>query len=161
MSALKRLRRTRSRNSPAGRRTVGAVERTIITPPTLQPPRGFSHGILVKGGAILFLAGQDASDSQGRIVAPGNLVGQFAQVLQNLEAVVVAAGGRLPDVVKLNIYVRDRDAYLANLKPLGQVFRLHFGTHYPAMALFEVSGFFRDGALIEMEGLAVVERPKR
>ncbi len=134
------------------------MKRTIITPPTLQPPRGFNHGILVKGGALLFLAGQDASDAHGQIAAPGNLAGQFAQVLQNLKAVVEAAGGTLQDVMKLNIYVRDRSEYLANLKPLGQIFRIYFGTHYPAMALFEVSGFFREAALIEMEGLAVVEQ---
>ena len=59
--------------------------------------------------------------------------------------------------MKLNIFVRDRDAYLANLKPLGRIFREYFGDHYPAMALFEVSAFFRDDNLIEMEGLAVIE----
>lgn len=135
------------------------MKRAVIAPPTLPPPRGFSHGILVRGGALLFLAGQDASDTQGHITTPGNLVGQFAQVLQNLKAVAEAAGGTLQDVMKLNIYVRDRNAYLANLKPLGQIFRIYFGTHYPAMALVEVSGFFRKEALIEMEGMAVVEQP--
>ncbi len=136
------------------------MERTIISPPTLPPPRGFSHGILVTGGHLLFLAGQDASDAQGRIAAPGDLVGQFEQVIRNLKAVVEAAGGTLQDITKLNIFVRDRRAYVANLTPLGEVFRGHFGDHYPAMALFEVSGFFRDEALVEMEGLAVIENPR-
>lgn len=136
------------------------MERTIINPPTLERPRGTSHGILVKGGHLLFLAGQDASDAQGRIVAPGDLVGQFEQVLRNLQAVVEAAGGALQDITKLNIFVRDRDTYAANLRPLGQVFRGCFGGHYPALALFEVSGFFREEALVEMEGLAVIENPR-
>ncbi len=136
----------------------GAVERRIINPPTLAPPRGFSHGILM-GGQSLFLAGQDASDADGRIVAPGDTVKQFEQVLMNLQAVVEAAGGSLQDVVKLNIFVSDRRAYVTNLQPIGEIFRRHFGGHYPAMALVEVSGFFREDALIEMEGIAVLEAP--
>ena len=133
------------------------MERKIITPQTLAPPRGFSHGILVSGGRLLFLAGQDASGPDGRIVSRGDLIGQFEQVLRNLETVVTAAGGTLPDVVKLNIFVLDRTAYRANRKRLGEVFRAYFGGHYPAMALFEVAGFYQDDALIEMEGIAVIE----
>jgi enamine deaminase RidA (YjgF/YER057c/UK114 family) len=133
------------------------MERKIITPQTLAPPRGFSHGILVTGGRLLFLAGQDASGPDGRIVFRGDLIGQFEQVLRNLKAVVEEAGGSMPDIVKLNIFVRDRAAYRANRKPLGEVFRACFGGHYPAMALFEVSGFYQDEALIEMEGIAVIE----
>ena len=132
------------------------MDRKIINPPSLPAPRGFNHGILVEGGRLLFLAGQDASDGQGNIVAPGNLVGQFEQVLLNLKAVVEEAGGTMQDIVKLNVFVSDRDAYVSNLKSLGQVFRAYFGDHYPAMALFEVSAFFRDGNMIELEGMAVI-----
>ncbi len=100
------------------------------------------------------LAGQDASDADGRIVAPGELVAQYEQVIKNLKAVVEAAGGTLQDVVKLNIYVTDRDAYRELLKPLGEIYRVYFGRHYPAMALFEVKGLFNPDAMIEMEGIA-------
>ena len=131
--------------------------KTIINPPELAPPRGFNHGILAEGGRVLFLAGQDASDGDGRIVAPGNLVAQFRQVLHNLQAVVQAAGGEMSDIVKLNIFVRSRDAYVAELKELGVIFRDYFGGHYPAMALFEVSGFFREENLVEMEGFAYLD----
>lgn len=136
------------------------MEMKIINPPTLPPPRGYNHGFLVTGGRLLFLGGQDASDAQGQIVAPGDLLGQFEQVLINLKAVVEEAGGNLQHIVKLNIFVRDRDDYLANLKPLGQLYRSHFGDHYPAMALFQVFGFFREEALIELEGMAVVPEDK-
>jgi len=132
------------------------MEKRIINPPTLAPPKGFNHGILVTGGQLLFLAGQDASDVEGRIVAPGDSVAQFEQVLRNLKAVVEAAGGTMQDIVKLNIFVRDRDDYVAKLKPLGKVFRAYFGDYYPTMALFEVSNLFQQEALIELEGIAVV-----
>ena len=130
--------------------------KTIINPPTLAHPRGFSHGILVTGGSLLFLAGQTGSDADGRIVAPDDLVAQYEQALRNLKTVVEAAGGKMQDIVKINIFVRDRDDYLANLKPLGTVHKSFFGDYYPSTALFEISRFFQEDAWIEIEGLAVI-----
>ena len=132
------------------------MQKEIINPPTLAPPRGFNHGIMTSGGRLLFLAGQDAGDADGRIVAPGDLVAQCAQVLANLHAVVSAAGGTMQDIVKLNVFVADRDAYRANLTPIGGLFREHFGGYFPTMALFEIARFFQDEALIEIEGIAVL-----
>lgn len=129
----------------------------IINPSQLPPPRGFNHGILAHGGKILFLAGQDASNADGAIVAPGDLVAQFEQVLANLQAVVNEAGGGMQSIVKLNIYVKDREEYVRHLKKLGAIHRRYFGSHYPAMALFEVSGFFQRDNLIEMEGIAYLD----
>lgn len=133
------------------------MEKQIINPPSLARATGFSHGILVTGGRLLFLAGQTASDADGRIVAPGNLVAQYEQVLHNLQTVVEAAGGTMQDIMKITIFIRDRDDYLAQLKPLGKVHRAFFGTYYPATALFEISRFFQDEALIEIEGIAVLD----
>ena len=133
------------------------MKQQIINPPTLARPSGFSHGILVEGGRTLFLAGQTGSDPTGRIAEPNDLVRQFDLAIANIGAVVGAAGGGLGDVVKLNVFVRSRDDYVAKLKPLGEVFRKHFGGHYPAMALFEVSGLFQKEALVEIEGIAFIE----
>ena len=133
------------------------MRKEIVNPPNLAKPRGFSHGITTTGGRLLLLGGQDASDAEGNIVAPGDLVAQFEQVLHNLHAVVEAAGGDMRDIVKLTVFVHDRDAYRAALKPLGAVFRSFFDGYYPAMALFEVSGFFQEGALVEIEGIAVLD----
>ena len=132
------------------------MEKKIINPAALAAPRGFNHGILVTGGRLLFLAGQDAGDAEGNIVGPGDLVAQMEQVLQNLRTVVEEAGGQMQDIMKLNIFVRDRDDYLRNLKSFGPLYQSYFGSYYPAMALFEVSAFFKDEALIELEGMAVI-----
>jgi len=133
------------------------MEKTIINPPALANAVGFSHGILVTGGRLLFLAGQTGSDAEGQIIAPGDLVAQYEQTLRNLQTVVEAAGGNMQDITKLNIFIRDRDDYLAHLKPLGIVHRTFFGAYYPAMALFEVSGFFQNETLVEIEGFAVID----
>ena len=48
-------------------------------------------------------------------------------------------------------------AYRAALYPLGRAWRRHFGTHYPAMGLFGVTGLFDPDALVEVMGVAVVQ----
>jgi enamine deaminase RidA (YjgF/YER057c/UK114 family) len=133
------------------------MEKAIINPPTLAPPVGFSHGVLVTGGRLLFLAGQTGSNADGQIIAPGDLLAQYEQTLRNLQTVVESAGGKMQDITKLNIFIRDRDDYLAHLKPLGIVHRSFFGAYYPAMALFEVSRFFQNETLVEIEGFAVID----
>jgi enamine deaminase RidA (YjgF/YER057c/UK114 family) len=133
------------------------MEKAIINPSALARSRGFSHGILLTGGRLLFLAGQTGSDAEGKIVAPGDLVAQYEQVLRNLQIVVETAGGKMQDITKINIFVHDRDDYLAHLKPLGKVHRSFFGDYYPATALFEISRFFQEEALVEIEGLAVLD----
>ncbi len=133
------------------------MEKQIINPPSLARASGFSHGILVTGGRLLFLAGQTASDVEGRIVAPGDLVAQYEQVLRNLKTVVEEAGGQMQDIMKITIFVRDRNDYHAHLKALGKVHQAYFGAYYPATALLEISRFFQDEALIEIEGLAVLD----
>ncbi|MGO8951002.1 MAG: RidA family protein [Ktedonobacterales bacterium] len=135
---------------------MGETMKRLINPSSLPEPRGFTHGILSAGGKLLFLAGQDASGPDGTIVAPGNMLAQCEQVLHNLSVVVTAAHGHMRDIVKINIYVTDRQAYQAQLRPLGELFHAYFGDYYPATALFEVKSLFQDDALIEIEGMAVV-----
>lgn len=132
------------------------MKKRIVTPAGLPQPRGFNHGILTAGGRVLWLAGQDASDGDGRIVAPGDVVAQLERVLLNLHAVVHEAGGQMTDIVKLTIFVRDRDDYVAKHRALGAVWKRYFDEYYPALALFEVTGFFQKEALVEIEGFAVL-----
>src|SRR5574341_47228 len=96
-------------------------EKKVINPASLPAPRGFNHGILVTGGRLLFLAGQDASGPDGTITAPDDLLSQYEQVLHNLQAVVQEAGGTMQDITKVNIYVQSRRDYLSKLKELGTV----------------------------------------
>jgi enamine deaminase RidA (YjgF/YER057c/UK114 family) len=132
------------------------MDKEIINPDSMAPARGFNHGILVDGGKLLFLAGQDGADADENIVAPDDLVAQFDQVLENHQRVVEAAGGTMDDIVKLNTFVADRDDYVDKLDPLGDVFASYFND-YPTMALFEVNKFFKQDALIELEGIAIID----
>ena len=162
---LEALLEIRNAEPPAVERPRGAAalteeqpeyEKQIVKPATLVKPVGFSHGIVTKGGRLLFLAGQTALDRGGKVVSPGDIVGQYYQVLSNLQMVVEAAGGEMEDIVKMTIFVKDRDDYRAHLKELGNVHKVFFGSYYPAVALLEISRFFDDEAMIEIDGIAVV-----
>ena len=131
---------------------------SVINPPSLVEPVGYAHAVEVSSGRTIYLAGQVAFDAVGQIVAPGDIVGQFDQALQNLQTVMHSAGGEMTDIVKLLIFVKDKDQYKQNMKELGKVYREFFGRYYPAMSLVEVSSLFEDDALLEIEGVAVIER---
>ncbi len=132
------------------------MEKTLINPSTLAKPSGYAHGLLVEGGRLLFLAGQTGMDATGKIVAPGDIVAQFALALANLRVVVEEAGGAMTDVVKLTVFVTDKALYRAHLKPIGQAYRAFFGRYYPAITLVGVKSLFDDDALVEVEGIAVL-----
>ncbi len=132
------------------------MNKRVLNPEALARPSGYSHGVITSGGNLLFLAGQTGMDRSGKIASPHDLVAQFSQTLANLKTVVEAAGGELTNVVKLTIYVTDKSAYRAHLKPLGETYRAFFGNYYPAMTLVEVKSLFDDNALVEIEGFAVI-----
>jgi enamine deaminase RidA (YjgF/YER057c/UK114 family) len=133
------------------------MTKMIVNPTPLPRPSGFSHGIVSEGGRTLYLAGQPGVNAQGQIAAPGDLLAQFSQALANIQSVVTVAGGTMQDIVKLTFFVLDADAYKAVLKPLGVSFRTFFGGYYPATTLVEVRGLFDEHALIEIEGIAVID----
>lgn len=132
------------------------MEKKVLNPGSLAKPVGYANGILTAGGKLVFLAGQTGMDATGQIAHPGDLVAQFQQALANLKAVVSEAGGSMTDIVKLTIWVTDKAAYKANLKPIGDAYRSFFGRYYPAMTLVEVKSLYDEEALVEIEGIAIV-----
>lgn len=129
-----------------------------LNPPSLMKPIGFSHAFESRGGRTVYIAGQVAKDSDGRVVGKGDLVAQFRQICANLKSIVTAAGGQLTDVVKLTLYVLDTAEYKAQARAIGVVYREYFGKHFPAMTLVGARDLFDapDGCLIEIEGVAVL-----
>jgi enamine deaminase RidA (YjgF/YER057c/UK114 family) len=129
------------------------AEIELFNPPELAPAVGFAHAAAVRG--LVVLGGQTGTDATGRVVAPGDLVAQFAQAIRNVATALRAAGSAPELAVKLTYFVTDVAAYRAALKPIGAAYREVFGRHYPATSLFQVSGLFDPDALVEIECLAV------
>jgi enamine deaminase RidA (YjgF/YER057c/UK114 family) len=128
----------------------------IINPAALGAPRGFSHGLLARPGArLLFVAGQTATDEQGRI-AHQDFTEQFDRALGRVLAVVEAAGGMPAHVGRMTIFVTSLERYLASREALGRIWKDRMGTHYPAIALVEVSRLVDEGAVVEIEATAAI-----
>ena len=126
-----------------------------INPPELASPSGYAHGVSVEGARkLLFLGGQVGWDARGQMES--GFAAQFARALDNLLATVREAGGEATSIVQLRIYVLDRHEYASARKELGRMWRERFGRHYPAIALVQVAALLEEGALVEIEGMAVI-----
>ncbi|MCB9614932.1 MAG: RidA family protein [Sandaracinus sp.] len=133
---------------------------TVVNPSTLAAPRGYSNGLLMPTGQVLFVAGQIGWTKEAKLV-DGGMAPQFAQAMQNVIDVLTEAGGRPEHVGRLTIYVTDKRAYLAATKEIGAAYRACFGKHYPAMALVQVADLLEDGAMVEIEATAVIPEEAR
>jgi enamine deaminase RidA (YjgF/YER057c/UK114 family) len=126
----------------------------LVNPIELARPRGYSHAA-VAHGTLIALAGQIGWDAEAKLVST-RFAEQFAQALQNLVTALRAAGGAPEQLVSLRIYVTDKRQYNEALKEVGAAYRQHLGRHYPPMALLQVADLLEPGALVEIEGLAVI-----
>ncbi len=127
-----------------------------VNPEQLGPPRGWTNGMLgPAGGRVLFVAGQDAANSDGE-VATDDFIEQFDIAMGKTMAVLREAGGDAKSVGRMTIYVTDLDAYRDDRERIGEVYRRHMGRHFPAMALMEVSRLVDPRGQVEIEATAVI-----
>jgi enamine deaminase RidA (YjgF/YER057c/UK114 family) len=85
---------------------------STINPWTWQDQLGYSQGVLVvEPRQTLFAAGQGPLDAEGNLVHTDDVAGQAKLVMDNVEAVLAAAGMSLSDVVRYDIYATDLQGY--------------------------------------------------
>ncbi|MFJ2469172.1 MULTISPECIES: RidA family protein [Micrococcaceae] len=125
-----------------------------INPASMAKPSGYAHGI--KAGDTVYLGGQTALDKDMDIV-PGGIVEQFKQAFSNVLTTLVEAGGRPEDLTSVTIYLTDVDDYMAHGREIGRLWREMAGSEYPAMAGIGVSRLWQQEALIEIQGVAVIQ----
>ncbi len=127
----------------------------ILQPPGWEKPKGYSNGIAVKGGTMVFIAGQIGFNSKN-VFEEKTFAGQFRQTLKNTLAVLAEAGGRPEHIVRMTWYVTDKREYLGAIKEVGAAWRELIGRHYPAMAVVQVVALMEDEAKVEIETTAVI-----
>ena len=124
----------------------------FINPESLGKPPGYTHVVEATAPArIVYIAGQLGVDRDGKISSDFRL--QAVQTFENLKNALAAVGGQFQHVVKLNNYFVDmkhlpifrqvRDSYLAD-------------KDRPASTTIAISGLAREGALLEVEAVAVL-----
>ena len=127
--------------------------RTIL-PPGWPRPKGYSNGVAGRG-ETLFIAGQIGWDAEEKLVSD-ELVPQFERALQNVAAVLAAAGGKPEHLARITIYVTDKTSYLRARREIGDSWQRVLGRVFPAMSLVQVADLLEDGALVEIEATAVL-----
>lgn len=132
-----------------------SVEKVDV--PGWPRPRGYANGMIGRG-RVLHVAGQIGWEPDGSFTTD-DLIAQFGKALDNVLAVVRAAGGEPTDIAELTAYVVDVDAYRARARELGPIWKARLGSHYPAMALVAVAALVEPRAQIEIQAVAYLEAP--
>jgi enamine deaminase RidA (YjgF/YER057c/UK114 family) len=107
-------------------------------------------------GRLVCTAGQIGWDPHTQQLVASDMAGQAAQALANVAAVLRAAGAWPEHLVRMTWYVTDRRAYIDARPAIGASYRALFGKSYPATAVVFVTELLEEGALVEIEALAVV-----
>ena len=123
------------------------VIRTESAPEAIGP---YSQAVQV--GPTLYLSGQIALDPETNKLVEGGVVEQILRILENVKAVVAAAGGELDHVVKTTLFLRD----MSDFQKVNEIYGEYFRDAPPARTTVEVSRLPQD-VLVEMDAIAVLE----
>ena len=123
------------------------VIRTKSAPEAIGP---YSQAVQV--GPTLYLSGQIALDPDTNKLVEGGVVEQILRILENVKAVVAAAGGELDHVVKTTLFLQD----MSDFQKVNEIYGEYFRDAPPARTTVEVSRLPQD-ALVEMDAIAVLE----
>lgn len=124
----------------------------IIAPNNLHRPFGYAHAIQIE--KTLYISGQVPLDMELKSIGEGDIAAQTEQVYANMQKVVEDAGGSMRNIVMLNIYCTDLDAYDKHTR---SVRKKYFGDYYPATTAVEVRRLYRPEYMIEIEAIAVLD----
>jgi len=125
------------------------MARTRLQPSTLADPVRYSHGFRV--GNTVYLAGALGTEADGSFAA--DISTQTRRAFEKLDTVLREAGGALKDIVKLTVFITDmrwREGY-------GEVRAQFLPSDPPASTLVQVVALADPAALIEIEGIAVLD----
>ena len=117
---------------------------TTSAPAALGP---YSQAIALDG--MVFASGQIALDPASGQLVEGDVQAQTHRVLQNLTAVLEAAGSSLSNVVKTTVFLTS----MSNFTPMNEVYATYFGDEPPARSTVAVAELPK-GAQVEIEAIA-------
>jgi enamine deaminase RidA (YjgF/YER057c/UK114 family) len=127
----------------------------FLNPDTIGKPRGYTHVVEIKGPSrVIYIAGQLGYDIDGNVPAPGDFRAQATQVYENLKNALASVEAKFEDVVKLNAYLTDIRAQLPVYREVRDKY-VNVAAP-PASTTIEIPRLARDGALIEVEAIAVL-----
>jgi 2-iminobutanoate/2-iminopropanoate deaminase len=123
----------------------------LIRATGLSEPISHYSDAVIAGGTV-YVSGQGPFDARGDLVGANDVVAQTRQVLENLKTALAASGATLDDVVKVTVYLADRD----DRARVNALRKEYFKANKPASTLIEINRFAIEGMLIEIEAIAVL-----
>ncbi len=123
----------------------------ILKPSTVHGTTGYSHA--TRAGKTLYISGQVAQDKEGKLVGPGDIAAQAAQVFANLKSVVEAAGGTIQNIVKLNTFTTS----LAYRSAIAEARAKYWQSDWPASTFVVISSLATPDFLVEIEAIAELD----
>ena len=127
----------------------------ILLPDGWPRPNGYSNGIAVDAGRLVFVAGIIGWDENGEFQSD-DLADQFRQVLLSTRAIMEEGGAGPEHMVRMTWYITDKRDYLSRLTEIGATYRDVMGKNYPAMTCVQVAALIEDDAKIEIETTCVL-----
>ena len=124
----------------------GMKQEAVSVPGAPKPIAPYSPAI--KAAGLVFISGQLPLDSSGTI--PDGVTAQTRQCLENMKALLAAAGTGLANVIKCTVFITNMDDF----GKMNDVYRQYFPDTPPARSAVEVSRLAR-GALVEIEAIAL------
>jgi 2-iminobutanoate/2-iminopropanoate deaminase len=115
-----------------------------------EPISHYNHGVIY--GDLVFVSGCVAADGRGELIGGDDPAAQTRQVLENISAILSAAGTTLANVLKVTVYLTDIDDR-PKINPVRQEF---FGDARPASTLIEISRLALPGAKVEIDVVACI-----
>jgi 2-iminobutanoate/2-iminopropanoate deaminase len=109
----------------------------------------YAQAVECQPSRMIFLSGQLGLDPATGSLVPGGVEPEAAQALRNLQAVLVAGGMNLWNVVRTTIYLAD----LADFGAVNTLYGEFFGDHRPARATVQVAALPRGGR-VEIDAIA-------
>jgi enamine deaminase RidA (YjgF/YER057c/UK114 family) len=129
------------------------MAKTTLNPDGLPVPRGsYSLVNIAQPGRIVFIAGQTASDHDGKVVGVGDARAQTRFVLEKIQRAVEAAGGTINDLVALNVFSTDVKYH----RDINETRREVLGSNFPTSTMVQVVALARPELLLEINAIAVI-----
>ncbi len=127
----------------------------ILLPDGWPRPSGYSNGIAVDAGRLVFISGVIGWDSDN-VFQSEDLVDQLRQVLVNTRSIMAEGGVGPEHMVRMTWYITDKRNYLTRLTEIGATYRDVMGKNYPAMTCVQIAALIEDNAKIEIETTCVL-----
>ena len=129
------------------------MAKSAFNPDGLPVPRGsYSLVNIAQPGRMVFIAGQTASDHEGKVVGVGDARAPTRFILGKIQRAVEAAGGTMNDVVALSVFTTD----VRNHRDINETRREVLGSNFPTSTMVQVVALARPELLLEINAIAVI-----